>query len=362
MAPLKIAAMALLIALTLSGILSGQAPSDSLRIVVLEGENAVNILQQKTAVRPVVEVRDRNNLPVAGASVTFAVGSGQPAAFAGGAPTMTVTTTASGQAAATGFNATGAGKVTIQVQAAYQGQIASAAIIQTNFVTVAAAAAAGVAATTAGAAAGSTAGAGAGTVTGAAGVAGGAGGGLSMTTIALVGGAVAGGAVVARQTGLIGGNVTYTGALNGQYVWTNSGSTDIGTPVVCAFTRSVTGTLTIELNGDGTSGKAAVRTTHTTQSVAGDRCNLDAQPRTMNHGEEAQVSGGPSALSFSVTTTGPSQTGTNNSASISYSFNGSLSGNTITGSFNWQTQGQTTAGNNTFRSSGSITIPVTLQR
>lgn len=35
-----------------------------LRIVVLEGEDAINILQQKTAVAPVVEVRDRNKLPV----------------------------------------------------------------------------------------------------------------------------------------------------------------------------------------------------------------------------------------------------------------------------------------------------------
>ncbi len=51
-----------------------QAPS--LKIVVLEGEGAVNIIQQKTAVRPLVEVRDRNNLPVAGASVTFSIGGG----------------------------------------------------------------------------------------------------------------------------------------------------------------------------------------------------------------------------------------------------------------------------------------------
>lgn len=239
--------MALLIAFTLIGAISAQTPATSLRIVVLEGEDAVNIVQQKTAVRPLVEVRDRNNLPVPGASVTFTVGAGQPAAFAGGAPTVTVTTNAAGQAPATGFNATGAGKVSIQVQAAHQGQVASAAISQTNFATVAAAAAAGAAATTAGAAAGSTGGAATAGAAGATGAAG-AGGGISMTTIAIVGGAVAGGAVVAQQTGLIGGQVTYTGSLEGQYVWTNSGTTAIGTPAVCAFTRSVSGTMTIELN------------------------------------------------------------------------------------------------------------------
>ncbi len=47
------------------------AQSAGLRVVVIEGEDAVNIIQQKTAVRQVVEVRDRNNLPVPGAIVTF---------------------------------------------------------------------------------------------------------------------------------------------------------------------------------------------------------------------------------------------------------------------------------------------------
>ena len=203
-----------------------QPPATALKIVVLEGEGGVNIIQQKTAVRPLVEVRDRNNLPVPGASVTFTLGSGQPAAFAGGAQTVTVTTNAAGQAAATGLNATGAGKVTIQVQAAHQGQIASAAITQTNFATAAAAAAAGVtagAAAGSGGAAGAAAGGGAatgstgGTTAAAAGGAAAGGGGLSATTIAIVGGAVAGGAVVAQQAGVIGGGqASYTGSLSGQ--------------------------------------------------------------------------------------------------------------------------------------------------
>ena len=44
------------------------ARAAALKIVVLEGEGAVNIIQQKTAVAPVIEVRDRNDQPVSGAS------------------------------------------------------------------------------------------------------------------------------------------------------------------------------------------------------------------------------------------------------------------------------------------------------
>ena len=61
--------------LSLAFVLAGapQAAQPALRVVVIEGEDAVNIIQQKTAVRPVVEVRDRNNLPVPGAMVTFSI-------------------------------------------------------------------------------------------------------------------------------------------------------------------------------------------------------------------------------------------------------------------------------------------------
>ncbi len=52
------------------------ASAVGLRIVVISGEDAVNIIQQKTAVNPIVEVRDRNDLPVSGVAVTFNVGGG----------------------------------------------------------------------------------------------------------------------------------------------------------------------------------------------------------------------------------------------------------------------------------------------
>lgn len=108
-----------LVAGVLVALFYSQAPAPSpLRIVVLSGEDAVNIVQQRTAVSPLVEIRDRNNLPVAGATVTFSIGGGSPAAFAGGVQTLTVTTNAAGQAAASGLNALSSGAFQIQVQAA----------------------------------------------------------------------------------------------------------------------------------------------------------------------------------------------------------------------------------------------------
>ena len=89
------------------------------------------------AVAPVIEVRDRNNLPVAGAMVTFSIG-GNSASFAGGLQTLTVATNAVGQAAAINPLATGA--VQIQISAAFQGQTAIATIAQTNVLTAAQAA------------------------------------------------------------------------------------------------------------------------------------------------------------------------------------------------------------------------------
>jgi hypothetical protein len=187
-----------------SAIAHGQqrTPAGDLKIVVIAGEGAVNIIQQKTAVAPIIEVRDRNNLPVSGVSVTFSV-SGSGATFGSGS-TLTAITNAAGQATAAGLTPTAAGAVQVNVSAAFQGQMATAAITQTNFATAAQAAAA--AGSSGGATGGSAAGGGGGASSGGAagGAAGGAGGGIGATTLVVVGAAVAGGAVVATQTDLFG--------------------------------------------------------------------------------------------------------------------------------------------------------------
>jgi len=116
-----------------------QKSGPALRIVVIEGEGAVNIIQQKTAVAPMIEVRDRNDQPVAGATVNFVVRAGR--ATFGGARTLTVTTNAAGRAAAAGFAPSGTGALQIGATATFQGQTAAVAIAQTNVMTAAEAAA-----------------------------------------------------------------------------------------------------------------------------------------------------------------------------------------------------------------------------
>lgn len=176
--------MFVVVALLLS-VFQAQTSNPPLKIVVLEGEDAINVIQQKTAVRPLIEVRDRNNLPVAGATVTFAI-QGNAATFAGGAQTFTVVTNAAGQAAATAINPLASGALQIQVQAALQGQTAVATIAQTNVLTAAQAAGA----------------AGGGTSAGGVGGAGGSGGGLSGAAVGgIAGAAAAAGALVAVTGG-----------------------------------------------------------------------------------------------------------------------------------------------------------------
>jgi len=108
-----------------------------LTIVVVAGEDAVNVIQQRTAVPAVVEIRDRNNLPVAGASVTFKVGGQGVATFPSGGQTLSVVTDAAGRATTGALQPIGSGPLQIQVQATFQGQTATAVIEQTNVLTAA---------------------------------------------------------------------------------------------------------------------------------------------------------------------------------------------------------------------------------
>ena len=72
-------------------------------IVVIEGDAGVNIIQQKTAVAPVMEVRGRNDQPVAGATVVFLI-NGRRASFARGARQVSLVTDAGGRATAAGLS------------------------------------------------------------------------------------------------------------------------------------------------------------------------------------------------------------------------------------------------------------------
>ncbi len=186
-------------------------PAQELRIVVLEGEDSVNIIEQGTAVPTLVEVRDRNDLPVSGASVTFLLGEGGTATLNAGLSQVAATTNALGQAAVT-VNPLASGAVQLQVTAAFQGQTATAAIVQTNFATLAEAAAAGAGAT-------GGAGGGGGGTSAAGGAAGGAGGGLGAGAIVGIAAAGAGAAI---------GGVTLTGGEEGDGVGSGGGGNGSG--------------------------------------------------------------------------------------------------------------------------------------
>ena len=115
-----------------------------LKIVILEGEDGVNIIKKKTAVRPVVEVRDKNNSPVSGAAVVFLLPQyGPSGAFANGSKMMTVMTDSSGRATSGAFQPSGTGQFKIQVTASHRGRTASSVIAQTNMLGAAAGLSAG---------------------------------------------------------------------------------------------------------------------------------------------------------------------------------------------------------------------------
>lgn len=329
----------------LAATLSAQA--GGFKIVVIEGEDAVNIIQQKTAVRPVVEVRDRNNLPVPGVLVTFSIEGGKAATF-GGASTLTVATNAAGQAAVTGLTPSVAGAFQIQVSALAQGQVVTATIAQTNVLTAAQAAAASAA--TSGGTAGSSAGGGAA-----------GGGGLSATTIGIVGAAVGGGALVATQVTKEdepAGPSSFTGPVTGQIV-----STIVGVET-CVVTRALSGTMTITLDSQSSSavnGKAEISGTDT---VISQTCNGPTHSDSFRNA--FTITGTPASLGFRDQRTetrpgNPDATQTVTST-LTLAFQGSLSGGVITGTLTFDEKSETTGGRGgLIRESATGTFPITLR-
>jgi hypothetical protein len=299
---------------------AGQA---ALRIVVLEGEGAVNIIQQKTAVAPVVEVRDRNDQPVAGAIVRFAIRSGR-ATFSG-ARTLSVTTDAGGRAVAAGFAPTGTGGLQIGATAAFQGQTAAVTIAQTTVTTAAQAAAAS-----------SAAGAGAG-----------GGGGVSTTTIGVIAGAAAGGTIVGVKA--LGGGTTFRGDYSGQIVMTSG----IAPGPTCTFIETLTGSVAITLDDPGNATGTAKVTERS--SVTGGNCGNIGN--SANDDAEGPLSGTLGNLTFNLQKTNPLSGGNNRVKP--WSFVGQLNGNEITGVLTTGDINQNA--NGVVGARGSSSIPITLR-
>jgi hypothetical protein len=368
----------ILLALTLASGASPQLPSrdPGLRIVVIAGEDAVNVVQQKTAVAPVVEVRDRNDNPVAGAVVRFAIRSGR--ATFGSGRTISVTTDLAGRAAAGGFAPTGTGLVQINVTASFQGQAAVATISQTNVATAAQAAAttgaSGGAAGGGGATAGAASGVGAATGTGAAAAgatattaaAAGAGGGLSVaTTAAIVGGAVGGGAFAAKEALGSGGSegesekgtTSYTGSFSGQQVITFTNINPALPPSPCTVTILRTGTATLKLKIDASGSVTGTASGTTgTQMIAATCANANFPASSNSFGPEI-VTGTINSITISGSDT---SSGTDGQGAFTdtntHLFVGALSNGVITASLTltYEETGTTRHG------TGSVTMPMTL--
>jgi hypothetical protein len=269
---------------------------------------------------------------VAGAIVTFSIEGGKAATF-GGASTLTVATNAAGQAAVTGLTPSAAGAFQIQVSAAFQGQVATATIAQTNVLTAAQAAAASAASGGSGSAGGS-----------AGGGAAGGGGGLSTTTIAVAGAAVAGGAVAATQVAKKddeGGSGPFTGPFTGTTSTTvvsrNSGQN-------CTITRSISGTITFRSRSNEPTSVSGDLDLNGTATVTATTCVVVNQ--TNPFGGTLPVSGTQSALrgnaSNSSTSSGVSgEVITSNQMLL---FDGSMSGNSVTGTLKIEIKAVSTGG------------------
>ena len=126
------AACAVLISCILAS--PGSAQEAGIKIIVQEGQGAINNIPQRRAKEPVVQVQHEDGEPVVGATVTFLLpDSGPGGTFADGARMLNIQTDAKGQAVGRGLkpNAT-SGRFLIRVNVSYHGQTASTTIAQIN--------------------------------------------------------------------------------------------------------------------------------------------------------------------------------------------------------------------------------------
>jgi PKD repeat protein len=121
-----------------SSLLVPQAP-DGLRVIVIDGDEAANIVAERIAAQPVVEVRDREDRQVAGAVVRFyirrTVRNRLAALFSNGQSEATTLTDVAGRAQASSITPLEPGSYQIDVQVSHQGRNATATIRHTNYPT-----------------------------------------------------------------------------------------------------------------------------------------------------------------------------------------------------------------------------------
>jgi hypothetical protein len=111
-----------------------QGPGGDLKIVVVQGEGALNNIRTRSAAPLIVEVRDAADKPVAGAEVVFQLPPAGPGGvFNGWMRNQTARTNPEGRAETNGFTPNDeAGRFNIKVTATSGTKSSSAIIAQTN--------------------------------------------------------------------------------------------------------------------------------------------------------------------------------------------------------------------------------------
>jgi hypothetical protein len=108
-------------------------PGSPLTIVILEGNKVVNSISLLQSTAAAIEVRDSNDFPVEGASVTFTLPAQEPGGtFAAGGKTFVTRSDARGQAIAPLVVPAGAGNFNISVSAVLGDRKGSALVAQRN--------------------------------------------------------------------------------------------------------------------------------------------------------------------------------------------------------------------------------------
>lgn len=126
--------LSMLLTLTPRAAWAQAAGRPKIHILIIEGEGAINNMRQRVAREPIVEVRDENDKPVAGAAVLFTLpNTGPSGTFANGLSTFTTTTDNLGRAIGTGLKPNGLeGSVQMKVSATFRGETVSTTINMTN--------------------------------------------------------------------------------------------------------------------------------------------------------------------------------------------------------------------------------------